>query len=93
MVLLEGRRNTLLLEKEEAWRLKSWAIWLECGDENTKFFHAYAKGRRAENTIWCLRDSEGLEHFDFEGKARCGVNQFENLFRDLHWLPLQRLLG
>ena len=81
MVLLEGRRNTLLLEKEEAWRLKSWAIWLECGDENTKFFHAYARGRRAENTIWCLRDGAGLEHFDFDGKARCGVNHFENLFR------------
>jgi len=36
LVRLEGRRNTLLLEKEEAWRLKSRAIWLECGDENTK---------------------------------------------------------
>ena len=51
---LEGRRNTLLLEKEEAWRLKSRAIWLECGDENTKFFHAYARGRKVENTIWSL---------------------------------------
>ena len=26
---LEGRRTSLLLEKEEAWRLKSRAIWLE----------------------------------------------------------------
>ena len=41
MVRLEGRRNTLMLEKEEAWRLKSRAIWLEVGDDKTKFFHAY----------------------------------------------------
>ena len=81
MVLLEGRRNTLLLEKEEEWRLKSRAIWLECGDDNTKFFHAYARGRKATNTIWSLRDGEGVEHFDFDGKARCGVIHFETLFR------------
>ena len=77
---LEGRRNTILLEREEAWRLKSRAIWLESGDENTKFFHAYARGRKAANTIWCLKDEAGLEHFGFEGKARCGVTHFESLF-------------
>ena len=70
-----------MLEREEAWRLKSRAIWLESGDENTKFFHAYARGRKAANTIWCLKDEAGLEHFGFEGKARCGVTHFESLFR------------
>ena len=44
LVVLVGCRNTLLLDQEETWRLKSRAIWLACGDENTKFFHAYAKG-------------------------------------------------
>jgi len=81
LVRLEGRRNTLLLEKEEAWRLKSRATWLKSGDENSKFFHAYARGRKAANTIWCLKDEAGIEHLDFEGKARCGVNHFEALFR------------
>ena len=73
------------MEREEAWRLKSRAIWLECDDENTKFFHAYSRGRKAANTIWCLKDEVGQEHFDFEGKARCGVNHFEALF----WEPEQ----
>ena len=35
---LEGRRNTLLLEKEEAWRLKSRAIWLNVGMITPNFF-------------------------------------------------------
>ena len=53
---LEGRRFTLLMEKEETWRLKSRVIWMECGDDNTKLFHAYSKGRKATNTIWSLTD-------------------------------------
>ena len=56
---LEGRRNTLLLEREETWRLKSRAIWLECREDNTIFFHAYAKGRKVVNTIWSLVDDKG----------------------------------
>jgi len=52
LLKLEERRNKLLKEKEELWRLKSKAIWLKSGDENTKFFQAFAKGRKCSNTIW-----------------------------------------
>lgn len=40
--LLEKRRQALLVEKEEAWRLKSREVWLKSRDENTKLFQAYA---------------------------------------------------
>jgi hypothetical protein len=56
---LEKRRRVLLEEKEAHWRLKSRALWLSCGDENTKFFQAFAKGRKMANTIWGLRDRMG----------------------------------
>ena len=51
IVELEKRRMVLLGEKEPMWRLKSRALWLKVGDENTKFVQAYAKGRRMGNTI------------------------------------------
>jgi hypothetical protein len=38
------QKRQLLDEKESSWRLKSIALWLQSGDENTKFFQAYAKG-------------------------------------------------
>jgi hypothetical protein len=43
---LEETRNKLLKEKEESWRLKNIVIRLASGDDNTKFFQAYEKGRR-----------------------------------------------
>ena len=80
LVCLEGRRDSLLLEKEETWRLKSRATWLECGDDNTNFFHSYAKGRKATNTIWSLIESVGIEHSSFDEMARIGVDHFKSVF-------------
>jgi hypothetical protein len=58
-VRLDKKRQILLGEKEVAWQLKSRVIWLHCGDENTKFFQAYAKGRKMVNTIWDLKGDNG----------------------------------
>ena len=69
------------MEKEETWRLKSRAIWLECGDDNTKFFHAYARGRKVANTVWSLKDDLGSVHDTLEGMAALGVEHFKNLYK------------
>jgi len=37
LLSLEEKKEKLLAEKEEAWRLKSRALWLSSGDENTTF--------------------------------------------------------
>jgi hypothetical protein len=78
---LEVRRRQLMADQEATWRLKSRAIWLENGDENTKFFHAYAKGRKAANTIWSLKDQEGRSVTSFEGLANMGKIHFQSLFK------------
>ena len=43
------------MEIQEVLRLKSRAIWMECGDDNTKLFQAFAKGRKQQNSIWELK--------------------------------------
>ena len=73
----------MLLDREETWRLKSTAIWLECGDDNTKFFHAYARGRKVANTAWMLLDDHGTTHDTFEGMATTGVEHFKRLYKAL----------
>ena len=72
----------MLLEKEETHRLKSRATWLEAGDDNTKFFHDYAKGRKVANTIWSLDNSQGESQITFGGMSRTGVDHFHSLFRE-----------
>ena len=62
------------------WRLKSRAIWLQCGDENTKKFQAFAKGRKFSNSIWELSSAEGEPVSSFDGMADMGVKYFGDLF-------------
>jgi len=53
---LVSKRSQILKEREESWRLRSKAIWLIEGDNNTKFFHKFSNGRKAINTIWELHN-------------------------------------
>jgi len=68
---LEKRRQALLEEKEARWRLKSRAIWLKAGDENTKQFQAYQE----------LENSDGDQICSFAGLEEMGINHFESLFK------------
>ena len=80
LVMKEKCRRDILVERKEIWRLKSRAIWLNSGDENTKFFHAYAIGRKMKNTIWELNDDDGLSVSCFEGLSSLWVEHYKNLF-------------
>jgi hypothetical protein len=41
----------ILVDREKEWRIKSRAIWLQEGDENTKNFHRYATNRKNINSF------------------------------------------
>eukprot|EP00253_Pinus_taeda_P024113 PITA_24113 len=79
---LEKSHTQILLAKEKEWRLKSRATWLKAGDENTRFFHNYAKGRKSSNTIWSLKDEEGRELKTFSEISGLGMRHFQKIFSD-----------
>eukprot|EP00253_Pinus_taeda_P011344 PITA_11344 len=82
ILYLEKSKSQILLAKEKEWRLKSRAIWLKAGDENTHFFHNYAKGRKSANTIWSLKDEEGRELKTFTELSSLGTRHFQKIFSD-----------
>jgi mannosylglycoprotein endo-beta-mannosidase len=48
-----------LLEKEEAfWQQRSRENWLLQGDNNTRFFHRIANGRKRKRTMFSLKDGD-----------------------------------
>ena len=56
---LDASRRRILEEREGTWRLKSRSFWLKAGDENTRIFQQFSRGRRAYNTIWALETFKG----------------------------------
>ena len=70
-----------MADREALWHLKIRVIFLASGDENTKFFHAYARGRKVQNTIWEMKDGAGEIVSSFEGLAKLGVEAFQSLFK------------
>eukprot|EP00253_Pinus_taeda_P022843 PITA_22843 len=58
------------------------AFWLKAGDENTRFFHNFAKGRKSANTIWRLKDEGGREFKSFPELSGLGKRHFQNIFTD-----------
>eukprot|EP00253_Pinus_taeda_P027637 PITA_27637 len=82
LIALENQRASLLKQQEESLRLRSRAIWLKAGDENSKFFHNFAKGRKVSNTIWSLPHPEGGLADNFNKLSQLGTAHFRGLFKN-----------
>ncbi|KAJ9545526.1 hypothetical protein OSB04_025233 [Centaurea solstitialis] len=74
------RLLSILLKEEEHWRQRSKAFWLKDGDNNTKFFHAYANGRRKINRIIKLKDDDGQWVEEVTGLNNLVNEYFTRLF-------------
>jgi hypothetical protein len=87
---LEQERNKLFFEEEARWRLKSRALWIKSGDNNTKYFHHFASYRRNNFFLWEIKDDQGNVHQGHEalkGEAKRFFSSFyqepaENLIVD-----------
>eukprot|EP00253_Pinus_taeda_P006377 PITA_06377 len=81
LIELENQKVQILKLREESQRLRSRAIWLKVGDDSTRFFQNYAKGRKVTNTIWNLPLPEGGLADSFNKLSQLGTSHFRNIYR------------
>eukprot|EP00253_Pinus_taeda_P017589 PITA_17589 len=84
---LTVKRGNILKEREETWRLQSTAIWLKEGDDNSKFFHKFANGRKVINTIWKLTNEQGAEVDTFPHLPSLATSHFKQVYQAPLLLP------
>ncbi|XP_062101909.1 uncharacterized protein LOC133809260 [Humulus lupulus] len=70
----------VLSQKEVYWKQRSKQMWLQAGDQNTKYFHAWANIRRRRNQIRSLKDVEGRSVDWDSGLDKLMVDYFSELF-------------
>ncbi|VFQ80608.1 unnamed protein product [Cuscuta campestris] len=64
------------------WQQKSRVTWLKEGDSNTKFYHAFVKGKRSKLKITNIKDDMGLSHVDEDKIGESAVHHFTSLFSE-----------
>jgi hypothetical protein len=62
------------------WILKSIALSIEKGDDNTKYFHQFSNHRKNDNTIWKMKDPNGNISSSFKDLENGGVEHFKRIF-------------
>ncbi|XP_062007966.1 uncharacterized protein LOC133724996 [Rosa rugosa] len=72
--------NKYLELEESLWKQRSRVSWLREGDQNTKFFHSYAKTRGRKNCIQGITNSEGVWQDSEEGIQHAFLAYFPMLF-------------
>lgn len=74
-------------QQETFWKQRSKQHWLKEGDQNSKFFHAAAKNRRAVNQIRQLKNADGALVDWNSGLEEVMISYFEELFAasDTEW--------
>ncbi len=70
---LRDRLTRVLNDEEVLWRTRAKQNWLKEGDRNTKFFHAFANGRKRANCIGVLEEDGRV--FSREGEKNCTLHR------------------
>ena len=72
--------NDLLLQEELYWKQRAKAFWLEDGDSNTKFFHAFANSRKKINHVTRLKTDAGEIVSNHEEMCHVVSDYFHGVF-------------
>jgi hypothetical protein len=86
------KKQELLRIEESNWRQKSRAVWIQEGDNNTKYFHKFASFRRMTNSIWEIKDDQGKKVTNFEEIVGAGKKNFSSLFKEPVGCPITEIL-
>ena len=82
LIILEAQRRKILLDHENEIGQKRHALWLTCGDDNSKKLHQYANYIKNVNSICKIIDDNGVEVESFVDMVEVGINYFENNFKE-----------
>jgi hypothetical protein len=97
VLLLEGpikdELNDFLAQEEMKWKQRAKMNWLQFGDRNTKFFHAYATHRQRRNQIMRIQDFSGRLCTSKEESENAFVDYFSDLFRTRGDLEVESCIG
>ena len=77
---LKKEINEILIREEVMWNQRSRALWIKCGDRNTKFFHATANQRRKTNKIEGIRGANDVWFDQPEDIEREVLEYFSAIF-------------
>jgi len=69
-----------MIWEEMMWNQRSRALWVKCGDQNTKIFHATASNRRRKNRIEGLYDLGGRWSEDSEEVNGIILDYFKEIY-------------
>ncbi|KAL9688236.1 hypothetical protein QQ045_032655 [Rhodiola kirilowii] len=90
--LLISELDDWLQREEILWRQRSRITWLHDGDNNTKYFHAFASSRRKSNTISRLEDLNGQVETDTSKITNIITDHYCRLFQSSSSISPQELL-
>lgn len=74
--------NELLVHEEVYWKQQANSFWLEDGDSNSKFFHAFANARKKINHVSQLTDDHGEVVSQHDDMCRTVKTYFRVVFEN-----------
>ena len=80
VVRLKKEISKLLVREELMWKQRSRSLWLQEGDNNTRYFHSQASHWFKRNRIDNLEDANGELCSDEEGISSILVDYYQQLF-------------
>lgn len=78
---IKKEAETMLKDEESYWSQRAKSLWLAKGGKNTKYFHAKASLIKKNNSIWGVKDSEGVWHPQERKVEEVFCFYFEDIFK------------